>query len=581
MTDLLTPGQTLSHYRILLRLGAGAMGEVYKAHDTSLDRPVALKVLLADYVEDKSRLRRFIREAKAASALNHPHIITIYEIGEAKLHKRENGNGETQATELQTDDTKPMGTATDAPIQYIAMEFVDGETLERKIHRDRTDLKKLLDYLAQVAEGLAAAHAAGIIHRDLKPENIMIRRDGYAKLLDFGVAKLTERRPVTGTLVEPGSARSLGTAAGTLVGTVGYMSPEQVHAKPVDHRSDIFSFGCILYEAVARKRAFEGEDFVDSLHKILHQEPPALESLLPGVPLALGQIVGRCLAKDPVNRYSSIAEVATRLKEIRKEMEGLLPRVSSATAEAESIQEGLRQPASVASSSVLYREQASQTLVDLEVQTQPFRWSRRYLGLAGCAAVLLAASVILIPKFTARSTGTLRMESKPSGAEVYVNEELRGSTPLLPTELAVGSYRVRLELKGYKSETDAIEITRGSIVSRSYTLTPDPPDAQPAEPMPAGGLRGIEVKHPHLFRRDCQGYLLFHGKSIEYRTSGSHAFKLPLSRLSDLTLLPDKIIIRGANIPGERIDLQQIKKTARPNLTDFYASVRKNWKAKV
>ena len=567
MTNLLTPGHNLSHYRILLRLGAGGMGEVYKAHDISLDRPVALKVLLAGYVEDKARLRRFIREAKAASALNHPHIITVYEIGEARLREPENGDHETetQATELQADDTEHIGTAIADPIQYIAMEFVDGDTLERKIYGDKTELIKLLEYLGQVAEGLAAAHDAGIIHRDLKPENIMIRRDGYAKLLDFGVAKLTERLPTTGTLVEAGSIRSQGTQAGAMVGTVGYMSPEQVHAKPVDHRSDIFSFGCILYEAIMRKRAFEGEDVVDTLHKILHQEPPALESLLPGVPPALGQIVSRCLAKDPENRYSSVAEVATRLKEIRKDMEGLPPVLGSSVTVAEAENLELEQ-----------RDQAAQTLVELQVQAQPFRWSRRYLGLGVCVA--LAAGVIFISKFTAQPTGTFRMDSKPSGAEVYLNEKPSGSTPLLPTELTVGSYRVRLELKGYKSETDTIEITRKSMVSRSYTLTPIPPDVQSTELTPTGGLRGIEVKHPHLFRRDCLGHLSFHGKSIEYRTSGLHGFKLPLSQISKLILQQDKIIIQGAKIPGGGIELQQMKKTARPNLTDFYASVRRNWK---
>ena len=566
MTNLLTPGQNLSHYRILLRLGAGGMGEVYKAHDISLDRPVALKVLLAGYVEDKARLRRFIREAKAASALNHPHIITVYEIGEARLREPENGDHETetQAKELQADDTEHIGTAIADPIQYIAMEFVDGDTLERKIYGDKTELIKLLEYLGQVAEGLAAAHDAGIIHRDLKPENIMIRRDGYAKLLDFGVAKLTERLPTTGTLVEAGLVKSQGTTAGAMVGTVGYMSPEQVHAKPVDHRSDIFSFGCILYEAIMRKRAFEGEDVVDTLHKILHQEPPALESHLPGVPPALGQIVSRCLAKDPENRYSSVAEVATSLKEIRKEMEGFPPvPVSSVTlAETENLK--LEQPA-----------QAAQTLVELQSQAQPFRWSRRYLGLGVC--VVIAAGVILIPKFTAQPTGTFRMDSKPSGAEVYLNDKPSGSTPLLPTELTVGSYRVRLELKGYKSETDTIEITRKSMVSRSYTLTPSPPDVPSTELTPTVELRGIAVKHAHVFRRDCFGYLSFHGKSIEYRTSGLHGFKLPLSQISKLILQQDKIMIHGAKIPGGEIELQQMKRT-RPNLTDFYASVRRNWK---
>jgi len=182
----------ISHYTILAKLGAGGMGEVYKAHDTSLDRPVALKILPLDLVENADRLRRFIQEAKSASALNHPHIITIYEVGEAKAEFVE-AKPEAKGTNDQTGDL--VSVARETPIHYIAMEFIEGETLTAKIHRDQANLRKLLEYLVQTADGLTKAHAAGIVHRDLKPDNVMINGDGYAKILDFGLAKLVEPPP--------------------------------------------------------------------------------------------------------------------------------------------------------------------------------------------------------------------------------------------------------------------------------------------------------------------------------------------------------------------------------------------------
>src|SRR3989442_12038449 len=257
----LGPGVTLSHYHIVAKIGAGGMGEVYLAQDTKLDRKVALKILPSDVAANRDRMARFIREAKSAAALSHPNIAQIFEIGEHD------------------------GT------HFIAMEFVEGKTLREKIHRERTELSKLLRYLQHVAEGLAKAHAASIVHRDLKPDNIMVTRDGHAKILDFGLAKLIEPQHISQT--SPQGVSEVATAIlqqhskpGVVLGTVGYMSPEQAQGRvnEIDHRSDIFSFGCILYEAITRRKAFEGTDAIDSLNKIIREQPTPITSLNLDVP---------------------------------------------------------------------------------------------------------------------------------------------------------------------------------------------------------------------------------------------------------------------------------------------------------
>ncbi|MCA1816146.1 MAG: protein kinase, partial [Acidobacteria bacterium] len=295
----LTPGTTLGRYEISTPLGAGGMGEVYLAHDTALRRrPVAVKLLPADFSRDEGRLRRFEQEAYAVAKLNHPAVAHIYEIGESDgLH-------------------------------FIAMEYVEGETLGEMIHGERAPLAKLLKYLAQVAEGLAKAHAAGIVHRDLKPDNVMIARDGYAKILDFGLAKLVEPQKTSAADGDAGEAataliRQL-SSPGVVMGTVGYMSPEQAQGRvsEIDQRSDVFSFGCILYEAATGRRPFEGKDALDSLHKIVHAPVPQIKETNPGAPGELQRIVRRCLQKDPERRYQSIKDVAIELEELLQELRG-------------------------------------------------------------------------------------------------------------------------------------------------------------------------------------------------------------------------------------------------------------------
>jgi serine/threonine-protein kinase len=295
-SNRLTAGARVSHYEIVRPIGTGGMGEVYLVEDTRLKRRVALKVLPTGLINNRDHLHRFEQEAQAAAVLNHPNIAHIYEIGEAE------------------------GT------NFIAMEFIDGATLREKIHRDKTDLERLLGWLAQVADGLAKAHAAGIVHRDLKPDNIMISRDGYAKILDFGLAKLVAPRLATNDKADGEATTTMMpqplSTPGVIMGTVGYMSPEQVSGQAkIDARSDIFSFGCMLYEAATRRQPFAGDMLVDSLHKIVHAQPPPLKDFNDAAPVDLQRIVRRCLAKDPEDRYQTIKDVATELKELRREME--------------------------------------------------------------------------------------------------------------------------------------------------------------------------------------------------------------------------------------------------------------------
>jgi Tol biopolymer transport system component/predicted Ser/Thr protein kinase len=280
-------GQTVSHYRILERLGGGGMGVVYKAEDTKLGRTIALKVLPPERVADPSRKRRFIQEARAASALNHPNIITIYDIDEAD------------------------------GVHFIAMEYVEGKTLDRLIARHGLRLNEALKYAVQMAAALAKAHSAGIVHRDLKPANVMVTDDGLVKVLDFGLAKLTEAAP-TGeaeTVATVGPA----TEEGTIVGTVGYMSPEQAEGKPVDARSDIFSFGSVLYEMLTGQRAFQGETKASTIAAILREEPKPLSQVAQGLPHEVERLVKRCLRKDPAHRVQHMDDLKVALEELKEE----------------------------------------------------------------------------------------------------------------------------------------------------------------------------------------------------------------------------------------------------------------------
>jgi Tol biopolymer transport system component len=284
------------------------MGEVYEARDEHLDRSIALKILPPELVQNDDRVRRFVQEAKSASGLNHPNIVTIYDIGHTEPSQSQEG-GETESA---------------GPVHFIAMELVRGRTLRDKIHHEQAPLKELLRWLAQSAEGMAKAHAAGIVHRDLKPENIMISNDGFAKILDFGLAKLTERK-VSGEGVGSVAATDVRhkTREGTVLGTVGYMAPEQVQGKVVDERSDIFSFGCILYEATTRQRPFDADSDIETMHQIITAQPTAVIEVNPDAPSELRKLIRRCLAKDPDKRYQSMKDLSLELFDLVEEFDQL------------------------------------------------------------------------------------------------------------------------------------------------------------------------------------------------------------------------------------------------------------------
>ncbi|HEY3202308.1 MAG TPA: protein kinase [Thermoanaerobaculia bacterium] len=299
----LSAGTRLGPYEILALLGAGGMGEVYKARDERLKRDVAIKVLQAELAADADRRARFEREARAASALNHPHIVTIYDIGSADSNF------------------------------YIAMELVDGATLRDVFGDEPLPPRRLLDIAVQTAEGLAKAHDAGIVHRDLKPENLMVSRDGYVKILDFGLAKLVEAP------AENLSDVLTGTRPGMVMGTVGYMSPEQASGRAVDFRSDQFSLGSILYELATGHRAFRRDTSAETLTAIIREEPRPIAQLSPRVPAPFRWIVERCLSKEPEGRYASTRDLARDLAMVRDHLSemgsGETPAAQAVPASAE------------------------------------------------------------------------------------------------------------------------------------------------------------------------------------------------------------------------------------------------------
>jgi serine/threonine protein kinase len=291
MPSKLKPNSALLHYRIISKIGGGGMGEVYLAEDTRLGRNVAIKFLAEEFSHDRDKLQRFIQEAKAASALNHPNILTVHEIGEA--------------------DGK----------NYIATEFIEGKTLREHIPPDAPmSIDAVLKIAIQIAEALDAAHRAGIIHRDIKPENVMVRSDGYVKVLDFGLAKLAEAEASAAGSEETTRAQ-LHTTPGLVMGTIAYMSPEQARGRGVDTRTDFFSLGVVLYELLTGRQPFTGDTTSHAIVAILEKDPPPFASLGIDVPTELDRVIFRSLEKDPAKRYQNAGDLVSELKALRRRLQ--------------------------------------------------------------------------------------------------------------------------------------------------------------------------------------------------------------------------------------------------------------------
>ncbi len=282
--ETLTSGKPFAHYEIIKQLGAGGMGEVYLAHDKKLDRRVAIKILNHQFSQHQANLQRFTQEAKSASSLNHPHILVIYEIG------------------------------TDGEVHYIASEFIEGKTLREMMAKSPMKLLEVLDSSIQIAQGLTAAHGASIVHRDIKPENIMVRPDGYVKILDFGLAKLVEQKVIG---LEDSTLMQNQTSKGLILGTVNYMSPEQAKGERVDARTDIFSFGVVIYEMIAGRTPFASDSLSETFANLINTEPQPLSRFAANVPEELQRIVAKLLKKNRDERYQTMQDLLTDLKDLR------------------------------------------------------------------------------------------------------------------------------------------------------------------------------------------------------------------------------------------------------------------------
>src|SRR5437763_6777061 len=283
----LSPATNLGHYEVLTQLGAGGMGEVYLAQDTRLNRKVALKVLPSDLINNRERLHRFELEAQAASALNHPNILTIHEIGvEGNTH-------------------------------FIAAEFIEGETLRRKVQTKRLEIEETLNIATQIAAALDAAHRSGIVHRDIKPENVMLREDGLVKVLDFGLAKLAEKKDYAPINTQAATLAQVKTRPGAIMGTAAYMSPEQARGLEVDARTDIFSLGAVVYEMLTGSLPFNAATIIDTIAAILNSEPAPLGE---NTPAELQRIVRKTLQKNADKRYQTVKDLLLDLKSLKDDL---------------------------------------------------------------------------------------------------------------------------------------------------------------------------------------------------------------------------------------------------------------------
>src|SRR5579864_8076937 len=425
----LMTGRTLSHYELLEEIGKGGMGVVYKARDTRLDRFVAIKLLPPEKMADPDRKRRFVQEAKAASALNHPNIVTIHEIDALE------------------------------GVDFIVMEYVEGAPLDRSIPAKGLPLEQALAYAVQIADALAAAHTAGIVHRDIKPGNIVVTPGGRVKVLDFGLAKLLERAGPDDATVTAEAA----TRAGVIVGTVAYASPEQIEAKPVDARSDVFSFGAVLYEMLTGHRPFQGESQLSTMAAILRDTPQPVVAVRPGLPADLSRILKRCLEKNRAARYPSGAE-------LRDDLAAVQTRLATPPT---GLQAMLHQPR-YATAAVVVVLAVAGAIGWFAWRTSRARWARNevlpaasrmaeQIHLHGAWRLLREAARYIpddpqLRQLRDTITQVVTLQTTPNDAEVFIKDygdpddawEMIGRSPLDQVRVPAGYLRWKVVKPGYE-----------------------------------------------------------------------------------------------------------------------------------
>ena len=462
-------GQTILHYEILQKLGAGGMGEIYKAQDTRLNRLVAIKVLSEDNSGDPERRRRFIQEAQAASSLNHPHIITIHDI------------------------------VSDGDTQFIVMEFVTGKTLGDLIPNGGMSVPDVLRYAVQIADALDAAHAVGIVHRDLKPGNIMVTDSGRVKILDFGLAKLTGHGAATSLTDD---TRSVGlvplTVEGSILGTVSYMSPEQAEGKRVDPRSDIFSFGAVLYEMVTGRKAFSGDSAISTLSAILRDEATPIAQVVPGAPPELDRIIQRALRKEPDQRWQS-------MKDIHAELLALKQRSDSGALDLPAVIAKTKRPrAALATISIVSIVLAAGALAGA------WWWTRRSATSPAEPAVVSAPAAMPERREKPEAPDRPEKPEKPEAGPLPLADSLLTNQSILDmTQAKVPATVIISQIRSSKTKFDLstaeiIRLTRdgvpASVIEAMRTPTggilpvpPQPPAAATAPPPTPAQTRTIHI----------------------------------------------------------------------------------------
>jgi serine/threonine protein kinase len=473
-------GETISHYRVLEKLGSGGMGVVYAAEDLKLGRKVALKFLSNEYSSDPVALHRFEREARAASALNHPNICTIYEIDEFEGRR------------------------------FMAMELLKGVTLKDCIVYETIPLDRLLDFSCQVLSGLEAAHSEGIIHRDIKPANIFVTVHGYVKLLDFGLAKLSAvhrgamETAVGTTMAAEIVAREDLTMPGSAPGTIAYMSPEQALGEPLDGRTDLFSFGAVLYQMATRQLPFSGNTSAGTIDAILHKAPSPVVSLNPGMPRELQQVINKALEKDVHLRYQSAAELRTDLRRIRRDLQS-----SPSAAMSSESTETVPSPKPVAASSTTAAEKPSQHR----------RKFGRTIMVAAVLTVIVAAGLAGWWRVVSRkaSAAQLRLQGLP-GAQVFIDGRPAGSLGkdgMALMQVSPGQHWLQLSLQDYESYSTIVTLQRGQSDSVTAEMKAVAAKA-PTPPLAAVGNLLVTSNVPG-------GDILVDGQLKGFTTSGKTA----------------------------------------------------------